>query len=223
MSPLIQEMVSLEPEEALNYQWFDMTPVYRAEQVIDGDILEKPLPFPFTALVCAYEDKKVLLLTNRVGAVTAVVGWQLDKKSYKPTTPFTYTVDEGGVKCRHLDGTHFDYRTSPVIGAIAFIARFLESIDMQPVVGYIPAKRANWEKKIRQGKTPTYDWTTVVIEPRKPRSEDQGGTHASPRWHERRGHWRTLKSGKQVWVKNCAVGDKAKGAVFHDYQIKETR
>jgi hypothetical protein len=84
----------------------------------------------------------------------------------------------------------------------------------------MPIKRANWEKKIRQSKVPTYDWTTVVIEPRRPRPEDQGGTHASPRWHERRGHWRTLKSGKQVWVKNCAVGDKAKGAVFHDYQIK---
>ena len=68
MSPLIQEMASLEPEEAIKYQWFDMTPVYKAEQVIDGSILERPLPFPFTALVCAYEDKKALFLTNRVGA-----------------------------------------------------------------------------------------------------------------------------------------------------------
>ena len=87
MSPLIQEMVGLEPEEALNYQWFDMTPVYKPEQVIDGDILEKPLPFPFTALVCAYEDKKVLLLANRVGQVTAVVGWQLDKNPTSPPHP----------------------------------------------------------------------------------------------------------------------------------------
>jgi hypothetical protein len=220
VSPLIQEMVGLEPEEALNYQWFDMTSVYKPEQVIDGDILEKPLPFPFTALVCAYEDKKVLLLTNRVGKVTAVVGWQLDKKSYKPTTPFTYVVEEEGVLCRNLNGSILDYRTGSATGVLAFIARFLESLDTQPAIGYMPTKRANWEKKIRQGKVPTYDWTTIVIEPRRPRSEDQGGTHASPRWHERRGHWRTLKSGKQVWVKNCAVGDKAKGAVFHDYQIK---
>jgi len=222
MNPLIQQMASLEPEEALNYQWFDMTPVYKVEQTVDGSILERPLPYPLTALVCAYEDKKVLLLINRVEAVTGVVGRQLDKKSYRLITTFTYTVDEEGIKCRHLDGTHFDYRTSPATGVIAFIATFLESIDTQPAVGYIPAKRANWEKKIRQGNAPTYDWTTVVIEPRKPRSEDQGGTHASPRWHERRGHWRTFKSGKQVWVKNCAVGDKSKGAVFHDYQIKES-
>jgi hypothetical protein len=161
---LIQEMVGLEPEEALNYQWFDMTSVYTPEQVIDGDILEKPLPFPFTALVCAYEDKKVLLLTNRVGKVTAVVGWQLDKKSYKPTTPFTYVVEKEGVLCRNLDGSILDYRTGSATGALAFIARFLESIDTQPATGYMPIKRANWEKKIRQSKVPTYDWTTVVIE-----------------------------------------------------------
>ena len=59
------------------------------------------------------------------------------------------------------------------------------------------------------------------IEPSKPKNDPQGGTHASPRWHERRGHWRTMKSGKKVWVKNCEVGDKTLGAVFHDYKIKE--
>ena len=63
---------------------------------------------------------------------------------------------------------------------------------------------------------------TVVIEPTKPKGDAQGGTHASPRWHERRGHWRTMKkTGKKVWVKNCEVGDKTIGAVFHDYKLKE--
>jgi hypothetical protein len=28
------------------------------------------------------------------------------------------------------------------------------------------------------------------------------------------------KSGKKVWVTNCEVGDKTKGAVFHDYKIQ---
>ena len=76
-------------------------------------------------------------------------------------------------------------------------------------------------RKIAQGKTPTYDWTTVVVEPVKPRKEDQGGTHASPRLHDRRGHLRRLKTGKNVWVKSCKVGDASKGAIFHDYAIKE--
>lgn len=219
MTPLIQEMVALSPEEAVNFHWFDMTAAYRHEQAVNGEILQKPLPYPKTALVCAYEDKKVLLLVNRIGAITAVAGWQMEKKSYKPTVPFTYIVDEGGVKVRHEDGTKFDYRTSPATGVIAFIAAFLESLEYEPAIGHQPIKRPNWEKKIRQGKIPTYDWTTITVEPASPKGAPQGGTHASPRWHERRGHWRTTRTGKKVWVRNCEVGDKALGAVFHDYRI----
>ena len=88
---------------------------------------------------------------------------------------------------------------------------------------YIPSMRDTFtnRRKIQQGKLPTYDWTTVWIEPAKPRSEGKGGTHASPRLHDRRGHLRRLASGKNVWVKSCKVGDASKGAIFHDYAIKE--
>jgi len=50
--------------------------------------------------------------------------------------------------------------------------------------------------------------------------EHKGGTHASPRWHKRRGYWRTMrKSGKQVWVSECEVGTKSNGMVYKDYQV----
>lgn len=220
MTPLIQEMVSLEPEEAINYQWFDMTAAYKKEQRIDEKLLSTPLPYQFTALVCAYEDKKVLLLTNRAKEYTAVVGWQLEKKSYKPTTPFIYTVDDDGVKCKHMDGTQFDYRTSPAVGVIAFIAAFLEYLETMPVTGHVPVRRANFAKKIRQGKVPIFDWHTIEIEPPKTKNEPQGGTHASPRLHNRRGHWRFIKSTqKKVWVNSCVVGDASKGVIFKDYKL----
>ena len=52
-------------------------------------------------------------------------------------------------------------------------------------------------------------------------SEPKGGTHASPRWHERRGYWRTMKkSGKRVWVRSCEVGKKSDGMVYKDYEVK---
>ena len=38
-----------------------------------------------------------------------------------------------------------------------------------------------------------------------------GGTHASPRWHIRRGHWRTLGDGRRVFVRACEVGDTGQG------------
>lgn len=218
MTPLIQEMVAMAPERAVDQHWFDMSAAYRREQAISGEVLSRPMPFPKTALVCAYENKKALLFIIRSGALTAVTGVQWDEKVYD-IPAFYYLVDEEGIKVKHNDGSPFDYRTSYATGVLAFVAAFLESLDTTPAVGYLPVKRANWEKKIRQGKTPTYDWTTITIEPAKPRGPDLGGTHASPRWHERRGHWRTMKSGKKIWVKNCEVGDKSKGAVFHDYKI----
>ena len=51
-------------------------------------------------------------------------------------------------------------------------------------------------------------------------AEPAGGTHAPPRWHIRRGHWRTLSNGQRVFVRECAVGDPARGGVVKDYRIE---
>jgi hypothetical protein len=48
----------------------------------------------------------------------------------------------------------------------------------------------------------------------------RGGTHASPRWHIRRGHWRTLADGRRVFVRECEVGDQSRGAVVKDYRME---
>lgn len=90
------------------------------------------------------------------------------------------------------------------------------------IYAYVPIVRDTFtnRRKMQQGKAPTYDWTTVYIEPAKPRSDSKGGTHASPRLHDRRGHLRRLTTGKNVWVKACKVGDASKGAIFHDYKIE---
>ena len=50
-------------------------------------------------------------------------------------------------------------------------------------------------------------------------AEPAGGTHASPRWHVRRGHWRTVSNGQRVFVRECEVGDQARGGVVKDYRI----
>lgn len=46
-----------------------------------------------------------------------------------------------------------------------------------------------------------------------------GGTHASPRWHVRRGHYRTLKSGRRIFVRACEVGDSSSGGIIKDYLV----
>lgn len=67
-----------------------------------------------------------------------------------------------------------------------------------------------------------YEIHRVVINPTIVDStyEPKGGTHASPRWHKRRGYWRTMKkSGKVVWVQACEVGKKSDGMVYKDYEV----
>ena len=66
-----------------------------------------------------------------------------------------------------------------------------------------------------------WTWHLVDISPSRIRAaaQQRGGTHASPRWHIRRGHWRTLVDGRCVFVRACEVGDAAKGGVVKDYRI----
>jgi hypothetical protein len=66
-----------------------------------------------------------------------------------------------------------------------------------------------------------WTWHQVEIAPERlvRTSEPQGGTHASPRWHVRRGHWRQLADGRRVFVRACEVGDPELGGVVKDYII----
>jgi len=45
-----------------------------------------------------------------------------------------------------------------------------------------------------------------------------GGTHASPRFHFRRGHVRKLPEGNFTWVKYCMVGNPELGSVDKEYR-----
>lgn len=75
----------------------------------------------------------------------------------------------------------------------------------------------------RMGKTPPiYSHKTLVIAPKvTPSGERKGGTHASPRVHLRRGHYRR-RGGKTIWVKPTTVGDKSRGMVTKDYVVETT-
>lgn len=69
-----------------------------------------------------------------------------------------------------------------------------------------------------------YGWEYRIVELPSASVEKgphQGGTHASPRWHLRRGHWRTIKAtGKSYWVDGHEVGSKDRGGVVHDYRVE---
>lgn len=67
-----------------------------------------------------------------------------------------------------------------------------------------------------------WTWHQVEIVPERlvRSSEPQGGSHASPRWHVRRGHWRRLGDGRRVFVRACEVGNPERGGVIKDYIVE---
>ena len=76
-------------------------------------------------------------------------------------------------------------------------------------------------KRINKGKKPLIEFKVATIEGKKTMmSSTPHGTHASPRLHWRRGHWRTMtKSGKKSWIAPMEVGDEENGRIIKTYAI----
>lgn len=220
MTPLVREMVALAPGMAEQMHWFDASGLQSGHLVNLDSVNDNPLPYDHCA-VCGFDgDAKWLVLLRQVENVVAVSGWSLHANRYEKHPMFTYSRSEDGVQLHRLDGVSQD--TETIRGLLATIGGWLLSITPQ-TQAYTPKARPSLinSKRRAKGKPPAlFDWHTVTIGPRPEPSPPKGGTHASPRAHDRRGHWRKHPSGKQVWVKACKVGDASKGSVFKDYKVK---
>jgi hypothetical protein len=91
------------------------------------------------------------------------------------------------------------------------------------VTSHIDVKPDAKENRTRRimGQTPLFTHKTLVIGEPKPKAKTHkgGGTHASPRSHLRRGHYRTGKNGNRYWV-SAAFVNGAPGFVHKDYELK---
>ncbi|KGJ23618.1 hypothetical protein [Paracoccus sanguinis] len=81
-----------------------------------------------------------------------------------------------------------------------------------------PGRRKSFAREGVRG----WVWHQVAIDPARlcAAVPPQGGSHASPRWHLRRGHWRQLADGRRVFVRQCEVGDPTRGGVVKDYTVE---
>lgn len=226
MTPLIAEMVKLapDPEQA---HWFDMGDASKRPigHVPDADMLR--LPYPICCIVGRQADSSAFVLriqSSDTAESLSVVGFVVGPgNSWKfGFDPILIERTEGGLQVSTLDGKPpegNDYR-----GMIQNIEDFLLSLQQKSQTAYVPKARKSLinSRRAAKGKGPAlFDWHTVVITPAQASTPHQGGTHASPRLHDRRGHWRTYPSGKKGWVKACKVGDASKGVVFKDYEVKQ--
>lgn len=236
MTPLIREMVALSPDTAHEYMWFDMTPVFKEYHRPTGEELALPMPFDMCGVVTTDADgHKVLMLVRDIGRARGITGWVLRKHDYRSLPSFVYDLTDplnpdGSVKVQlnieaklTHSGNQYTLAAESVKVTIALLTVFLTSVHSdKPVDAYQPVAKQSFinAKRAKKGKPPLYEWRTVAIEPVRPKAEPKGGTHASPRLHDRRGHFRTMRSGKKVWVKACKVGDASRGTVFHDYEVR---
>lgn len=220
MTPLVKEMVALDPEFALSSIWFDIGTLPRYTFAW-SDLPGSLLPFEKCAIVGRdSKGDKFLVLTMQGDENTIVLfGCAMFPDHWTRTPLFAVVMEDGGCRIGSVEGEEevTKAQAAPIVG---ILAEFLKATSK---TGYRATEKANSvtnKRRSAKGKAPLiYDWHTVVIEPPAIKGEYQGGTHASPRQHERRGHWRTCANGKRVWVRNCTVGDASRGSVFKDYRI----
>ena len=224
MTPLVKEMikmVSVADLDPTQMQWFDVTGAIKEYIGYDQKkYLLHPAPYKNMMLCGKTAQGDFMLSVLAEPTATIVTGWIMKPTGYKTLGTFLFAEDNGEPKTGEVDKP-IDPQDQSMMCAI--VAMFYASLDM-PVEAYVPTVKDTFtnRRKIKEGKLPSYDWRTIVIEPPKPQAESRGGTHASPRRHQARGHWRTYKSGKRGWVKECWRGDASKGTVFKDYELKET-
>jgi len=110
-------------------------------------------------------------------------------------------------------GQYADAATGLTWRALAILATAAEVAERQ----IKPVFRSRFSREGVRGWT----WHLVTIDPERVRraAEPSGGSHASPRWHIRRGHWRQLADGRRVFVRSCEVGDPSRGGVVKDYLV----
>jgi len=225
MTPLIKEMVGY-TAEAETFMWFDIgkLPTEEVRFLVDGETLTH-IPF-HKVIVCCIDsdnDRCMLTLIGSNGSVAAA-GFVLYPTSYEMVNAFAYMDTPEGLRLLPAIEGDTPPRREECFSVLCTIKHFLDLLGQKAVEAYQPRSKRSLinDKRKAKGKSPLlYDWHTVVIESPKPHSESCGGTHASPRRHQARGHWRTYKSGKRGWVKECWRGDASKGSVFKDYQLKE--
>lgn len=147
-----------------------------------------------------------------------------------------YAVVDGNGFLLKKDGTSFffedDFYTTKktkalagsdihVISSFAHVfMQFIKILNCSNVelVDNIPSKLK--QSRVKKGKMPLFEYKTVHIKQNTKRNMNKGeGKHASPRVHLRRGHIRTLQSGKTTWVQSCVVGSKESGVIHKDYML----
>lgn len=228
MTPLVKQFQKLVPN-AHESTWFDIGDLKGHAVELDAWTLVH-LPFPDITIVGTDKGLPFALhaLTSQDtkssgNPVIAVAGFALTPQ-FQALPVLSYGCSEtGDLQFWRKDGKSFDDVAQGMIGSLQLL---VTSLNHTPHTAYRAQTLQTFtaQRKIAQGKPPTVSWHTITVHTTPPTQKPHSvNTHHEPRAtvraHERRGHWRHLKSGKTTWVRHCTVGSATNGVVLHDYKI----
>jgi hypothetical protein len=232
MTPLVRELFSAVP--VVDGIWFDVGKLPDKLEIKIPVLRGNPLPFEHCLIVGrdAVGNKFLVVASQVLDAdpyshapqdpAILLIGYTLFSDSWQRTPLFAAVIEQEGWRIGDLkDEEKVDQKMAYQV--VAITSHFLDRLNEQ-VLGYHPTLKQNSltnRRLLHKGKPPSvFTWTTVIVEPCQALKQPaKGGTHASPREHDRRGHWRTLPDRRQVWVRPCKVGDPELGRSDHDYRF----
>lgn len=234
-TPLLRTVMSYMTEDGgdpTEIQWFDITGAINGADTTDLDnLLKYRPPFEKCMFVWSGTDTKkrpmelfILVVGTDPEEGVAVSQWISPPGKRPKKLPLMFYMNIDGVLHASPAEGEAPLNDTEVNGVLGMVAAWLQVLSVKMEVHRPTVKQTfTNRRKIAAGKTPTYDWTTVVIDPIKPIGTDRkGGTHASPRQHDVRGHYAKSKLGKLFWRKAHKRGDPSLGTVFHDYVVRST-
>lgn len=224
MTPNVQ-FVSRSFPEPETFMWFDLGTIPRNDVELTMDERLCRLPFDRTAICGRDAEGWYFGLACLSGEKSVTVGGcGFDGKNWHVFRPFAWADTSEGIRLvPAYDGKELPPREQ-CLRSMAIVHLMLRGLESRAMNSYQPVISDTFinQKRQRKSKKPLISWRTVVVEPSKPPAGPSlGGTHASPRQHDRRGHWRIVR-GKQVWVRQCVVGDASRGMVSKDYLVRKT-
>jgi len=222
VTPNVQ-FVSKAFPQAETFMWFDIGTIPKNDVELQLDERLCHLPFNRTA-ICGRDAEGwhfgLACLSGEKSVTVGGVGF--DGNNWHVFKPFAWADTADGIALMPQSGYELPSRTE-CLRSMAIVHLMLCGLENRAMDSYQPVVENTFinEKRKRKGKQPLISWRTVVVAPLKlPTGPNLGGTHASPRKHDRRGHWRQCASGKRVWVRQAVVGDAARGLVMKDYIVR---
>ncbi len=132
--------------------------------------------------------------------------------------------DMRAVMASRVQGDAMDFVKREITRLVqrAMAVMYLLTQHKEVVQEYVPMSVRRNKRRGGKGKIKhkLLEYKVLRVDLNKSKSVmEGGGTHASPRLHLRRGHWRHYKSGKKRWIKPMWVGDKDLGVIHKDYEL----